>query len=369
MSTYDKTDTSVSPEEAAKLRFRWSDLPEVSVEVAGTLGSIRQVPEDFVVRERPLYLPDGDGSHAYALVEKRGLTTKDLVSALQREGLEEKQIGVAGFKDKHAVTQQWLSVPNRYAAALEALDALEGARILETSRHKNKLGVGHLLGNHFRIRVRDAAPDAVQQAEKTLRLLGERGVPNYFGPQRFGRFGNNAVDGFKLVRGEWVPGGHRLKRFFLSALQSQLFNYGLKLRLERGLYGRMLIGDWAKKHDTGGVFSVEDVTAENERAARLEISATQPLYGKKVRVSEGEAGVLEEEVLDHFGLRWVDFRGRKGSRRITRVLLSEAEVEPTEDGYWLEFFLPKGSFATNVLREVMKVEVDEPVDSDRDEEG
>ena len=366
-----KETTSVTPEEAAKLRFRWSDLPAVSGEVAGTGGSIRHLPEDFVVTERPLYLPDGNGSHAYALVEKRGLTTRDLVSALQGAGLQEKQIGVAGLKDKHALTQQWLSVPNAYTAALDALDEVEGVRVLERSRHKNKLGVGHLLGNHFRVRVRGTletdVPDALERAQRALELLQARGVPNYFGPQRFGRYGNNAVDGLKLVRGEWVPGGHRLKRFFISALQSHLFNYALKMRIERGLYGRVVVGDWAKKHDTGGVFRVEDAEVENERAARLEISATQPLYGKKVRVSEGEAGALEEEVLAHFGLRWVDFRSRKGSRRITRVLLSEARVEPTEDGYWLSFFLPKGSFATNVLREVMKVEVDEPVESNRDE--
>ncbi len=369
MSAFERTATSVTPEEVERLHFRWADLPEVSRDVAGTLGSIRHIPEDFIVTERPLYLPDGNGSHAYAWVEKRSLTTKDLVSALQRAGLEEKQIGVAGLKDKHALTQQWLSVPNAHAAALEALNEVEGARVLETSRHKNKLGIGHLLGNHFRIRVRGAEPNAAERARQTLHLLQERGVPNYFGPQRFGRFGNNALDGLKLVRGEWVPGGHRLKRFFISALQSQLFNYGLKLRLERGLYGRVLLGDWAKKHDTGGVFAVEDVEIENERAARLEISATSPLYGKKVRVSEGEAGALEEEVLAHFGLRWLDFRSRKGSRRITRVVLSEVEVEPTEDGYWLSFFLPKGSFATNVLREVMKVEVDEPLEREGEVEA
>jgi tRNA pseudouridine13 synthase len=145
-------------------------------------------------------------------------------------------------------------------------------------------------------------------------------------------------------------------------LQSLLFNYTLKLRLERGLYDRVLVGDWAKKHDTGGVFLVEDADAESERVRRLEISATLPLYGKKVRVATGEAGALEAEVLDYFGLRWADFTGRKGSRRITRVLLQEAGVEPTEDGYTLSFTLPKGSFATTVLREVMKVEVDEPVE-------
>jgi len=349
-------------------RFRWADLPPLTHALPGTGGTIRGTPDDFRVVELPLYLPEGGGSHAYALVEKRGRTTRDLVVALMGAGLKEGEIGVAGLKDKHAVTQQWLSVPNRHAEALEALDALEGVRVLQMSRHRNKLGVGHLLGNRFTVRVRDAAPDAEARARAVLAQLTAQGVPNYFGPQRFGRFGTNALDGLKLVRGERVPGGHRLKRFFVSALQSQLFNYTLKLRLERGLYARVLAGDWAKKHDTGGVFLVEDAEAESERADRLEISPTGPLYGKKVKVSSGEAGALEAEVLEHFGLRWADFTGRKGSRRITRVLLEEAEVTPADDGYVLSFTLPKGAFATNVLREVMKVEVDEPLELEEDSE-
>ena len=97
---------------------------------------------------------------------------------------------------------------------------------------------------------------------------------------------------------------------------------------------------------------------ESPRAEALEISPTLPLWGKKVRVSGGEAGALEEETLERFGLRWLDFTSRKGSRRITRVLLEDVGLEGTEDGYTLSFALPKGAFATTVLREVMKVEVD-----------
>lgn len=344
--------------------FRWSDLPPLTAALPGTGGVIRQATEDFRVEELPLYLPEGSGSHAYAFVEKRALTTRDLVLALMVQGLKESEIGVAGLKDKHAVTQQWLSVPNRHAEALGALEALPGVRVLETSRHRNKLGIGHLRGNRFAIRVRDAEPDALTRAEATVKVLAAQGVPNYFGPQRFGRFGTNAVDGLKLIRGEKVPGGHRLKRFFLSALQSQLFNYLLKLRLERGLFDRVVVGDWAKKHDTGGVFRAEDADAETPRALRGEISATGPLYGKKVRVSEGEAGELETEVLAHFGLRWLDFRARHGSRRPTRIFLEGVEITPEVDGFSLAFSLPKGAFATGVLREVMKVEVDEPLTSE-----
>jgi tRNA pseudouridine13 synthase len=346
----------------APFLFRWHELPALTAALPGTGGTIRTVPEDFVVEERPLYLPEGSGSYAYALVEKRGLTTRDLVLALMAAGLKEHDIGVAGLKDKHAVTRQWVSVPNRHAAALDTLAELDGVRVLERSRHRNKLGIGHLRGNRFTLRVRSAAPDAPARAEAILEVLAARGVPNYFGPQRFGRFGTNAVDGLKLVRGERVPGGHRLKRFFLSALQSHLFNHLLALRVERGLLDRVVTGDWAKKRDTGGVFEVEDAEVDSLRALRGEISATGPLYGKKVRVSGQEAGALEAEVLARFGLRWSDFRARHGSRRPVRIFLEDVSLSPETDGYTLAFSLPKGAFATSVLREVMKVEVDEPLE-------
>lgn len=350
--------------EFEKFRFSWSSLPAVTADLPGTGGIIRQEMDDFRVREVPLYLPEGEGSHAYARVEKRGLTTRDLVVALVRAGVAERAIGVAGLKDKYAVTEQWLSVPNRHAAAFEALAELEGVRLLETSRHRNKLGVGHLQGNRFEIRVRQAHPDALERARAILERLEVQGVPNFFGPQRFGRFGTNAIDGLKHVRGERVPGGHRLKRFFVSALQSQFFNHLLGMRIDRDLYTTVVMGDWARKHDTGGTFLVEDASAEAPRAARLEISATLPLYGKKVKVSPGVAGEMELETLAFFGLRWHDFSSRKGSRRPSRIAIGDVAVAEADNGYVLSFVLPKGSFATTLLREIMKVDVD--VDAEED---
>lgn len=355
------------PQLAEALRFRWADFPTLT-ELPGTGGRVKQKVEDFRVDEVPLYLPSGSGSHAYARVEKRGLTTRELVLALVRAGLSEKQIGVAGLKDKHALTTQWLSVPARHAAALGALERLPGVRLLETSRHHNKLGIGHLAGNRFRVRLRGAAPDAAARACAALGELSRRGLPNYFGPQRFGRFGTNAVDGYVLVRGGAVPGGHRLKRFFVSALQSLLFNHLLAERLRLGLFEAVVVGDWAKKHDTGGVFKVE-AEAEAERARRFQVSATLPLYGKKVRVSDGRAGELEQAVLSRFGLAWGDFAGRHGDRRLSRLALPETEVTPSEDGLVLSFFLPKGAFATSLLREVMKVDAPWPGAADSGAEG
>ena len=339
-----------------KLRFDWADLPAITAHLQGTGGTLRESLEDFFVAEIPSYLPSGSGSHAYALIEKRGLTTRDLINALKEQGIRERDIGVAGQKDKYAVTQQWISVPDESAKSLEALDEINGVRILAASRHKNKLGLGHLRGNRFEVRIRDAEPDCVTRAEVILDELKAVGLPNYFGPQRFGRFNTNIEDAMRLVRGESVPGGRGLHRFFLAALQSHLFNWMLKNRIERGLYASVLTGDMAQKHDTGGVFCVEQPDVENPRAERIEISATLPMYGKKVRVSTSNAGDMEREALDYFGLKWIDFRRLRGDRRNSRVRLDDISIEPTEDGYLVKFTLPKGSFATSLLREFMKVE-------------
>lgn len=347
------------------LRFRWPALPTATADLPGVGGRIRSFPDDFLVEEIPAYLPQGSGSHLYLRVEKRNLTTRDLVLALVRQGLAENEIGVAGLKDKSAVTVQWISLPKRREDAVAALDDLPGARVLERSYHRNKLGVGHLKGNRFTVRVRELALGAEQaaaRAQAVFDALDVRGTPNFFGPQRFGRFGTNAVDGLRVLRGERVPGGHRLRRFFVSALQSLLFNELLALRMERGLYQRVVTGDWARKHDTGGVFQVEDAEVETERAARLEISATLPLYGRRVRSSEGDAGALEALVLQRHGLRPSAFGPRRGDRRPSRVLLAGASAAAGGGDLTVRFDLPKGSYATVVLRELMKVDVDAPIE-------
>ncbi len=365
------TEGTDAEQERQRFLFRWADLPLVTADVPGTGGAVRTTPEDFIVTELPLYLPEGTGSHRYLLVEKRGYNTRELVQALMRGGVEERSIGVAGLKDKAAVTVQWLSVPKRYPEAVAELAALPGVRILDESFHRNKLGIGHLKGNRFDISVRGVGPDAKANAEATLAALAQRGSPNWFGPQRFGRFGGNAYDGLRVLRGEKVPGGHRLQRFFLSALQSTLFNAMLSRRIDLGLFTRVVPGDYARKHDTGGTFMVEDGELESQRSERLEISATLPLFGRKVKQSTLQAGELEQQVLDEYGLRWAMFTGRHGDRRPSRVLLSDVEVSAPEgesaSRLRFAFTLPKGSYATAVMREVMKVEVDAPFEYPPDE--
>lgn len=337
-----------------RLRFSWDDLPAASAHLPGTGGVLRTRIDDFVVEEIPSYLPNGAGAHAYAFIEKRGLTTRDVVSALAESGVPRGTVGFAGQKDKYAVARQWFSVPAEHRDALNLLDDVQGLAVLEASLHRNKLGLGHLRGNRFSLRVREPCDDWQPIAEDVLAHLRRAGVPNYFGPQRFGSFNTNIADGLRLLMGEKMRIDRRMQRFYRSALQSHLFNWLLKMRMECGLYDAVLTGDRAQRHDSGGMFVVDDADVESARARRLEISAALPLFGKKARVSGGDAGVLEERLLSEFGLEYGRFRRIPGARRISRIRLDDVSLESADDGYVVEFALPKGAYATSVMREFMK---------------
>ena len=338
-----------------EFRFDWGVLPAITSDIPGTGGQTRASVEDFVVSEIPRFPPSGTGEYAYAYVEKRGLNTHDLVAALKGQGVPYNDVGVAGLKDKNAVTRQWLSVPAHYLPALEALDGMDGVRVLELSRHETRLRRGNLRGNRFEVKVRHAADGWQDLAMSIVGRIGETGLPNYFGPQRFGRFNSNAVDAVRILRGEKVPGGRRLNEFFISSLQAQMFNWNLKRRIETGVYRSVLSGDRARRHDTGGMFLVGDAAAESERAGRLEISASLPLYGRKVAGGLEDAAALENHVLEHFGLRRSDFRRlTRGDWRISRVRPEEVALWPREDGYTVEFTLSNGAYATTFLRELTK---------------
>ena len=340
------------------LSFSWADLARLTPGPGGG-GSLRAEPHDFLVEELPAYPLSGSGDHLYLNIEKTGHTTAYVVRELARQlGVPDRQIGVAGLKDRHAVTTQWLSVPAKLEERLGGF-ALPGVRVLDTARHGNKLGIGHLRGNRFTVRVR-GAPGSAGQAGATLGQLASRGVPNYFGPQRFGLGGLNAEEGLRVMRGESKLRDPRLTRFLVSSVQSLLFNRFVSERLARGMFERLLEGDMAKKHDTGGVFEVEDAEAESPRAARGEVSATGTLFGRKVKPLSGEAGDLERAVLDAFSLTPAAFASRKGDRRLTRVFVKDPSLVATPDGYQLSFELPRGSFATAVLRELVGDGVDAP---------
>lgn len=377
---------------AALLQFDFNRYPYLTPELPGIAGFIRQYPHDFQVVEVAAYLPTGQGEHLYLWLEKEELTTRAVFELLRDElGVAEKDIGVAGLKDKHALTRQWFSIPVKYQPRLSLLEGHSQVRLLETGLHPNKLRVGHLKGNRFRILIRGSEdleaevekpearenllllsqppvfPNPLSTVRAILTALQAKGVPNYYGPQRFGLGGQNPVRGYELVTQGKRRGDPWLGRFLIGSLQSLMFNDWLALRLERDLFDRVLPGDVAKKHDTGGEFVVEDAELENLRAQRLEISATGALYGKKYREAQGEARGLEDEILARYDLRREQFAARRGDRRWIRFPLSEWSLEEAEEGLWVSFFLPKGAYATTVLRELMKRNPEEPEEIEAEE--
>jgi tRNA pseudouridine13 synthase len=351
-------------------------LPFLTAEIGGVGGVIKTRPEDFFVEELPLYQPGGAGTHVYALIEKKGLGTREALDCIARAlNVSRRDIGVAGLKDAQAVARQWISIEHVDPHLVEQVSMPE-VRVVQTDRHTNKLKPGHLRGNRFVIRLRKLTvplPQAVQTAQEVLSILSRRGVPNYFGPQRFGNHQDNHLLGKAVARNDagafadlflgrpredldspavfearrlydegryeeaaraWpgsffdqrralralvVGKGNKKKVFytvdkhlkclFISAYQSDLFNRVLAARMPD--IDKLLLGDMAYKHDNGACFRVEDPQAEQSRCDRFEISPTGPLLGGRTTNLTGPAGEIENPVLDGENLNENDYRQMK----------------------------------------------------------
>lgn len=335
-------------------------LPLVTDSLPGIGGRIKQEPEDFEVEEIPAYEPSGSGPFLYLWIEKRDMGAEYFVRTLARRlGIPATEIGTAGLKDRHAVTRQLVSVPDSVEARLQQADG-EGIRVLRVGRHTNKLRAGHLRGNRFQILVRSPSADAAANLSPLVSELRRQGLPNYYGPQRFGKDGETATLGLALLRGERTPGRPSpfLRRLALSAAQSLLFNDWLAKRLQDGLLERVLPGDVMTKIPHGGLFVAEDLAAEQARLERREIVFTGPMYGRKLFASAAVALERENEILQKAALELRHFFGfgklLAGTRRAAIVYPDDLQGEIIPEGVRLQFTLPSGSYATILLRELMK---------------
>lgn len=305
--------------------------------------------EDFFVEEIPLYPFCGEGEHAVVIAEKRDLPTRDLaVRVAEILNLPAAAVGYAGMKDKAAVTVQAFSLTGVDEKRAAEAFAAAGARVVSTTRHRNKLRLGHLAANRFLILLRGG--DTALSLER-LNELARLGLPNYFGPQRFGAAGTNASEALLILTKRRKVG--RWKRDLLaSALQSFVFNEVLARRIEDGLYGQVLSGDVLQKTDSGGVFRCEAPEDDAPRLAAFEVSLTGPMPGKKMVEPDNIPADREREVFSELGLPENIFSGETGTRRALRVPLDAVGVEPCAEGVWLGFACPPGAYATSVVREI-----------------
>ena len=404
------------------------DWPYLTSEMPGIGGRIKESCDDFRVEEIPLYQPSGSGTHVYFRVTKIGLATPAAVERIARHmGVSPHDIGVAGLKDAQAITSQMMSLEHADPARLAACEDAQ-MKIEVISHHTNKLRPGHLAANRFAIRIRGAGAAQVAPARAILDVLIRRGVTNYFGSQRFGARGDTAALGEALVKGDldgftaiFLGRAHpddppdckaardafdtgfyaraldrwprhygnerralaaykkkgnagravgaidkRMKRLYVSAFQSAMFNEVLARRVQS--IDSVFAGDLAQKTDTGGIFTVEDISAEQPRAESFQISPTGPVPGYRSSLAEGEPGTIEREALAKFGANLEDFRRVgalkvKGTRRALRFAMGQPTLSAGSDdrGEYLElkFSAPSGCYATVALREIMKTDVTE----------
>jgi tRNA pseudouridine13 synthase len=323
-------------------------------------GRYKVEPDDFVVEELPAYEPSGHGEHAWLWIEKRGVSTLDLALAVGRAlGVDPRGVGIAGLKDARAVSRQWLSVAGVEDAQVAGL-AGEGWRVLAHSRHGNKLKMGHLRGNRFVVTLRGTGPDDLAAVQQNLAELQRRGVPNYFGEQRFGKRGANLEKGLAILRGQARRAARTVPRrvfgLLVSAVQSEVFNRVVIARLQT--LDVLLPGDLAYLHRNGACFPVVDAAAEQPRAAAFELSPSGPMPGPKMTPPAGEPLAIEQRALAAMDLAPSQFAAlpfgmARGERRPLRVPLHDAEARAHQHGLELRFALPRGSFATSVLRELL----------------
>ena len=326
--------------------------------LSAEMSIFRSRPEDFQVEELLRDPPCGAGPFLWLQVEKRGVNTDDVARELAAAlGVASREVSWAGRKDRHAVTRQWFSIATR-----QDLGDVEikGVEILRVARHDERLRLGEIMGNRFRIVVREVDVETARDAVRRLEEIAEHGMGNRFGAQRFGHGGENVRLGLEILRGERSMRDKRRATLMISALQAEVFNRVASRRGEIGGIDEVVVGDLAIEHDGGILFDVIDPLDErlNQRLASFKLSPTGPIFGTKMRRPRGEPARLEREVLAQFDLpegHRLDLPRKlrvPGTRRALRVPVREVSSEVDEGSVELRFVLPSGSYATVLLEDL-----------------
>jgi tRNA pseudouridine13 synthase len=238
----------------------------------------------------------------------------------------------------------------------------DGIRILSVTRHTNKLRPGHLRGNRFRILIRGVDTSLAERVGPIVQRIRELGLPNFYGPQRFGHEGETTENGLRMIRGERLNAPPFRLKLYLSAAQSLLFNDCLARRIADGWFRTVLPGDVMMKWPTGGLFTTDDPATEQARFDRRELVMGGPMFGKKTFPTKGVAAEREAAVLAANNLSESSFeksgKWLTGTRRHNQVYLDELAATWEPIGLRVVFSLPAGSYATVLLREIMKVSVE-----------
>lgn len=321
-----------------------------------TSGVFKASVDDFKVDERLGFELSGSGEHQFLRIEKRGLNTDELVKRLAKTLAKPiKSISYAGLKDRQALTTQWLSV-HCPGEAIEGVDSLEGDgwRVIDSGRHLKKLKIGGLAGNLFTLVVRDISDCAAVEARIQLIKIG--GVPNYFGPQRFGHNGQNVSKAAHMLLNGVRVKDKFLRGIYYSAARSWLFNRILSARVEQRTWNKALSGDVMQLAGTHSIFPIETPDdAIHARVAANDVSPASVLWGRGNERLSLEALAVQQQSLN--GMEsWGLALEQHGLDRAYRAHVLHAQHltwEWQDTHLTLSFELPPGGYATSILRELI----------------
>jgi tRNA pseudouridine13 synthase len=328
--------------------------------------------DNFFVEEIPLYSFDHTGEWLMLKIRKKDMTTSDLVKMISKLGINKRDIGYAGLKDKDAITVQWISVPRKFRDKIQYIEDRR-VKVLEQDLHRNKLKIGHLKGNRFFVRFKKVLPVDAKKIEQVLKDISKLGMPNFFGYQRFGKYGDNFEQAKEFIFGERYIKDKRLQKLLISAYQSKLFNDWLMERIKLSNISEMkeselkylgytkdlikfikdqkhpfklLPGDVMCHYPFGKNFYLEN-KEDIQRFSKKDIVPTGLLPGKKVLRAKDFAAEIEE--------KYDELIPADGDRRSAWIFPEITEKTYLKDKAWYEFsfVLPKGSYAT-VLTEIIK---------------
>ena len=319
-------------------------------------AQVRAAPEDFLVQEWLGWEADGLGDHLLLRVRKRGANTLWVAKQLARLAkLDPRDVGFAGLKDRDAVAEQSFTVPARSAIGESwAGVAGEGFEVVAAARHRRKLKRGALKGNDFTITLRAFSGDPAA-LEQRLRAIAAAGVPNYFGPQRFGRDAGNLRTALAWFADGVAPTDRWQRGFALSAARAAIFNSVIARRVSDGTWNRLLPGEIVNLDGSGSVFVADVIDAAlEERCARLDIHPTGPLWGRReptpaLAALEAEVGARHDVLA-----QGLSKAGLEAERRALRIRVDRVEWTIEGEVVQLRFRLFRGAFATAVLHELIE---------------
>jgi len=356
-------------------------------------GLLKSTPEDFVVEEQIAYSLTGEGEHLWCWVEKRCENTDWVAGMLAKwANTSKRNVGFAGQKDRNAVTKQWFSIqlPGKEDPDIDTFN-IEGVKIIKMKRHNRKLQRGGLSGNRFELTLRNLvsingdSEVACSEIQKTLDLrlqaIMKEGVPNYYGEQRFGKKGNNLLQGEKLLctgsrdpkpkRGKQrrgsKTGSRNQQSLYVSSLRSWMFNVLLSKRVQACNWNRAVEGDVLQLCGSSKWFvadETEDFAAIQQRVLDGDLNPTGGLFGDGDLPTQSQAKLLEQQIVNAYSI-WCEGlasnrvqQDRRALRLMPEDMVWSFNSSVVDDAECLSlnvsFTLTSGSFATMVLREILQ---------------